>query len=445
MNDQPTTKALGLEPANGSNASAGDPAYQRRRQLIINALLLLVTSLFALLTAEVAVRVYLAGKRNDLDSLRQYQDSRPEIPTGQQMALADTVEIWGNDLRVYRLRPNLQGQFIGQPLYINEDGYRGPRLSPSKAPGVFRIVGVGDSVMFGWGAPFEQTYLYLLVDFLNSRRPAGSSTTYEFANLGTPGYNAIMESELLREAGLPLQPDLVVLGFVENDAMIPNFIRKRENYWAVNRLFLLELIQANWEASQKAGLGDGGFSPPGLEHAFNRERVDWELEDNNWKVKWMKVPPEYEYLHGWDKVEKGFGAMQRMAKEHGFKIVMLTDQFSLDKYLAGEVKTPDQDIARGIELGLEHGFAIADPLPPIERFVSESGRSSREALWLTEQDSHPNLSRQYLLTAALYQALVQNDLIPDAAARQETLIADLEWLYEQAVKVMPKAGAESVK
>ena len=59
----------------------------------------------------------------------------------------------------YEMKPNLNGSFLQQPMQTNAQGFRGPQLSVAKPPGVVRIVGLGDSVMLGWGVSYDDTAL----------------------------------------------------------------------------------------------------------------------------------------------------------------------------------------------------------------------------------------------------------------------------------------------
>jgi hypothetical protein len=114
-----------------------------------------------------------------------------------------------------RLAPGYRGWFAGVPVAINQLGFRDPRdYAIDKPPGTFRILVLGDSVTFGHGALSETTYPFLLEQRLKAWRP---DVKWEVWNLGVPGYNTRIELELLRRVGPRYQPDLVVVGFFQND------------------------------------------------------------------------------------------------------------------------------------------------------------------------------------------------------------------------------------
>lgn len=114
-----------------------------------------------------------------------------------------------------RLLPGYHGWFAGVPVEINSLGFRDTReYALEKSPRTFRILVLGDSVTFGHGALFTTTYPYLLEQRLRQWRP---EVDWQVWNLGVPGYNTRTELEYLREVGSRYRPDLVVVGFFEND------------------------------------------------------------------------------------------------------------------------------------------------------------------------------------------------------------------------------------
>ena len=114
-----------------------------------------------------------------------------------------------------RLAPDYEGWFAGVPVRINSLGFRDTRDYPlEKSPTTFRILVLGDSVTFGHGALSETTYPFLLEQNLHKWRP---DIDWQVWNLGVPGYNTSQELSYLREVGPRYQPDLVVVGFYEND------------------------------------------------------------------------------------------------------------------------------------------------------------------------------------------------------------------------------------
>ena len=118
-------------------------------------------------------------------------------------------------VRGLRLGENYDGWFAGVPVHIDNLGLRDPRdYDLAKAPNTFRILVLGDSVTFGHGSLYETTYPRLLEHRLRSWKP---DVDWQVWNAAVPGYNTGQELAQLLEVGPRLQPDLVVVGFFEND------------------------------------------------------------------------------------------------------------------------------------------------------------------------------------------------------------------------------------
>ena len=114
-----------------------------------------------------------------------------------------------------RLAAGYDGWFAGVPVKINELGFRDPReYTLAKGDRTFRILVLGDSVTFGHGAMYEATYPYLLEQRLRAWRP---ERDWQVWNLGVPGYNTSQELAYLTRVGATYAPDLVIIGFFEND------------------------------------------------------------------------------------------------------------------------------------------------------------------------------------------------------------------------------------
>lgn len=118
-------------------------------------------------------------------------------------------------VRGQRFAPNYTGWFAGVPVRINNLGFRDSRdYALAKEPRTFRIVVLGDSVTFGHSSVYEHTYPFLLEQHLQRWRP---DVDWQVWNVAVPGYNTSQELAHLKEIGPTFKPDLVVVGFFEND------------------------------------------------------------------------------------------------------------------------------------------------------------------------------------------------------------------------------------
>lgn len=123
-----------------------------------------------------------------------------------------------SDLLPFELKKDTTCYFrqeeFSHSVRINSQGFRGKELEKEKPAETLRILTVGDSFTFGHGVSDEQTYSAVLENIL---RDQGENV--EIINGGyASGFSPDSYYLFLKEKGLALKPDLVVMGFfVWND------------------------------------------------------------------------------------------------------------------------------------------------------------------------------------------------------------------------------------
>jgi GDSL-like Lipase/Acylhydrolase family len=100
------------------------------------------------------------------------------------------------------------------PRPVNSRGYRDLEHTLAKPAGVHRLLVLGDS--FAWGASihFDDTFAERLQRTLTRLR----QQPWEAVNLAVPGLNCVDEASQLATEGMAYSPDVVVVGYVLNDA-----------------------------------------------------------------------------------------------------------------------------------------------------------------------------------------------------------------------------------
>lgn len=114
---------------------------------------------------------------------------------------------------LYEPRPGFRGLFSGVPISINSQGFRGKELSNSQGTTPFRVVVAGDSIAFGAGVRDDET----LSAHIGTRLQRKVRAPVEAVNLGVPGYNACQAYLRFKERALPLNPQVVVYEFYDDD------------------------------------------------------------------------------------------------------------------------------------------------------------------------------------------------------------------------------------
>lgn len=98
-------------------------------------------------------------------------------------------------------------------FFINGEGFRSKKeLNYDKPPGTIRIMTLGDSFTIGYEVQQEETYSAILEKYLR-----GKGYPVEVINTGVSGFGTAEELIFFQEEGLKYHPDVVILGFYEND------------------------------------------------------------------------------------------------------------------------------------------------------------------------------------------------------------------------------------
>jgi hypothetical protein len=188
------------------------------------------------------------------------------------------------------LKPNTIIKFRQNRIKTNEFGFRIPReIKFEKKKGLFRIVMLGDSVVFGYNTADEHTISSRIEKYIKKYNIPGANRT-EVLNFGVPGYNMTQYLAVLKKYALKYEPDLIIVGLtILNDFdgffmsylvngyiyAIPVFDSKGFNYelkappkllWNSYffRFFYYKLTD-NWEKLTK-----GPKNPPGENRRFRR-------------------------------------------------------------------------------------------------------------------------------------------------------------------------------
>jgi hypothetical protein len=187
----------------GTLAAARAPRSPERRggRFTVARVVLTVASFaVALGCAEGLLRVLTPGSR----PLRQLLGVGEEvIGITRRRAGADVLR-W---LRGHRCAPQPCSVW-SDGFRLNRDGLHTHNYEVAKAPGVHRLLGIGDSFMFSGGpVPYEDQFFVRLSRWVANAEPTGR---WESINLGLSCLGVPSELAVLRHEGLRLEPDLIV-------------------------------------------------------------------------------------------------------------------------------------------------------------------------------------------------------------------------------------------
>ena len=254
---------------------------------------------------------------------------------------------------LYGLRPRASGRVaaMGDVLYrVNAEGFRDVERSRTKAPGVFRIAVVGDSIAFGFGVELADAFPGRLEAGVRALAP---ERAVEALNLGVSGYNPYTEAAWLEDAGAGWQPDLVLVQFAINDLGDPTL-----GFDLHTRLELGAIPDAAYPDPR---LRAEPFHPPGaLLRACQCLRLCVALE-GLWRARSvpryvLPSPGPRDPIWGWLEAQYARMAVVAERSGAGFALVVFPSPGQVDG-VDGPV--PEQLRA----LGARRGWAVVDLLP----------------------------------------------------------------------------------
>ena len=265
--------------------------------------------LAGLATAEAFLRV--ARARADAKLYSPERLAALSAPAGEVVPLGQMIRPAPEADVIYDLRPGLDRVvYAGAPVSTNRHGHRGGKYPVAKPDGVVRVLGLGDSVMFGQGVGDRVPYLRGLELALAERTP---ETRWQVLNTAVPGYNTAQQVALLESRGLAFEPDLVIVGFVSNDVGLPGFLGARSDPWTLSRSYLAEW----WRERDAAGPPASTDTPGGLAPAPTESGRAFRIEDDP-----TKVPERWRHLVGWDAVERALDRLAALSVKHGFEVLL---------------------------------------------------------------------------------------------------------------------------
>jgi len=259
------------------------------------------STVFAFLLAEAALRVGLwrltsSSRLEDLDTT---PNALPQGKITSGHPLAAIIRRSTNERLIYELAPGLDRDFGHNRVRTNSAGMRSDlEFTVEKPAGTLRVVGIGDSGMFGWNVEQNEDYMAVLGQLLNAR---GDGRRYETLNLGVPGYNTQMEVDALAGKGLRYRPDIVVVGWSDNDYQLP-FMLPQVGQWTRRDVSFLWLLLFQRRR----------FSNLALVQVSDLSHADKNL-----------VPDFFRQNSGAEGVRRSFARLGELARKEGFHAIVM--------------------------------------------------------------------------------------------------------------------------
>jgi hypothetical protein len=368
------------------------------RNYLLNFGLLLVSTILALVTIEVGIRLFDVG------------------PTFQVVYREIFRQSSNPNLR-YELRPGA----IDGIHTINSAGFRDREYEQHKPNDVFRIVAIGDSVTYGQPDSRDQTWAKDLERVLN-RYAAPEDPHFEVLNLGVVGYNIIQVAERLAVSGLRFEPDLIIYGYVLNDPQ----------EFSVEGTALNDVQDAN-ERRFREGRSLGALRILSRSRLFLLVRHFYFSPAEPLEVRFRQgMDPGYKAFSSGDtrgryfrnlhlasesrqRLERG---LERLAEVAGTTPVLVAVfPLFLD---SGSSGYPLYDVHEQlVDLCRAQGLPAEDLASAFDQANRHFGRGRVVADFV-----HPSAFGQHVAAIALYNALARRNAIPGIIAGEQRLTAD---------------------
>ena len=361
----------------------------RRRKISIRLGLLLSGLVVGLICAEVALWA--------LDVPRFYKRHASSGQFGSEGELIDGQFFYFN-----RKSAPIRFEYDGNPRgYFGPDnevehptnslGFRGPEFQLDKSPGTIRLMFLGDSFTFGEGVRFADTYCEVTSALLQAK--INDSRRVEAYNFGVGGYNTSQSLWLLQRFLTQTSPDVILLGYVLNDAEPPLF-----DYDHATK----SRIRLPRELMIPEGLDDA-VPPDQIVYQLRSSRLVWQLFQN--RTRSRATIAHYRSLYetagiGWRNSRLALKQFIEICRSRDvpFCVVLFPILHELsDAY-------PFRDIHEQIAREFEGtGTVFIDLLPRLKGMDADE-------LWVHPTDQHPNERVHAIAAEALVDGLMAHAL-----------------------------------
>jgi lysophospholipase L1-like esterase len=288
-----------------------------------------------------------------------------------------------DDVRGYKYKPFFTGYFPDKryadvEIRINSRGLRDYEHDYTKPPGRIRILGLGDSLAFGSGVDYEDTYLRLL-----EKKISGNGLDVEVVKAGVDGYDFDQEYAYYFEEGYRYDADIVLIEIVLNDAGIVNPVKEKKRF---QRSFLRDNLKSARFLSSSlknirilAALGNRTYE----EVYFNRIYRLWGGEPwNNYETKLLR-------LH------------ENLTKEDRRLLLVVFPYTQQFKHSINYGRVPQDKI---INISRQHNIPVLDLMPMLDK-------PGWEDYYLHQDDVHLNEKGYTLVAEKIHEKLVEEGFL----------------------------------
>jgi lysophospholipase L1-like esterase len=381
------TLAGGLAPEDPAEANrADDPrsgtGRAKLRRRASEALLVLGALAVSLPLAEIVLRVLAPQRLPSQELVRGFVLKGmylPDAPAG------------------YRPTPGFSGK-IERDGYVtqfatNSLGLRGGEVGPKTRP---RLLALGDSITWGWAVPQGEEWVH----WAGREIARLGGPEVESLNGGVNGYGTQNEAARLEQLGSVLSPDLVLVGFFDND-YADNFFGVSGTY-TVRDGYLFDIVSHEWLR----------------EHWLARESHLWRLWTSAWeacRVRYLGAAPSarparrlsgQELWRGMELSEKHLRRMAETARSLDARLGVVW--LPLHTYTLAGFRPEDLPLQRELQRRV-----AAAGIPSLDLLPVMTAEPQREDLYLP-RDGHFSVRGHQVVGRAVARWVLEAGLLSPA-------------------------------
>jgi D-alanyl-lipoteichoic acid acyltransferase DltB (MBOAT superfamily) len=268
------------------------------------------------------------------------------------------------DEQDYELIPNREGRFVGEMVRTNRWGMRDRDYTLTPIPGTYRIALIGPSTAMGSGVKQDESFEAIVEERLNDAASATGRPPVEILNFGVAGYSPFHMLYQLDRKVAAFQPDMALfLGHVMDvERASRQFIKMAQRGTVPEDPYLRGLIE-------RTGIrvGTGANEARRRIRGYERELLHWVYATFIERCRALQIVPVFVYMQAVTDIDETWRAADRL-----------------------EV----------LAIAGEAGFPVLD-------LTGAYGGHPASALWIAENDGHPNALGNRLLADRLHALLQQ--------------------------------------
>ena len=289
-------------------------------------------------------------------------------------------------------------------VQVNSFGMRGPEFPRRKAAGEFRILFLGDSITFGLVPSIDETLVARSGSLFRDMSPKSS---IRCLNAGVTGYATWQEVDYLRNDGLALDPDLIVLNYCLNDVtdlvfLNPGELSRRELQFSFS-------FDSHWSGLVRAvrtirGRRKWRAALDSLRWADD----DWyERRGGRREIKEiLREMPAAAVANAWRQALADLENLETLCRANGLPWVLVVFPVRSQVEQVDPAFHPQDKLEHW---AAEHHIPYLDLLPAFLHEVAESGGAARD---LYVDETHPNTRGNRLAAAEIVRFLLEHRFVP---------------------------------